>query len=1382
MAFANPQSQRASSSSSISTGRWNYDVFLSFMGEDTRHNFTDHLYRALNRKGFIAPELLKAIEESRICLIILSKNYARSRWCLEELVKIMEWRQSMGQLVFPIFYHVDPSDVRRQTGSYEQAFERHERNPDQIQRWRGALTVVANINGWYLQDGSETRVIEEITSTIWKCLNRELLHVEKNLVGMDCGRLFLSFRGQDTSHSFTDHLYAALYQNGIRTFRLDDHKGEEIESCTFKAIEKARCILVILSEHYAHSRGCLRELVKFIECKNQNGKLVIPIFYHVEPSDVRKQKGTYGKAFQDHEIKGFAHETQRWRAALTEVANLSGWHVQNWSEADAIEDITCAILQRLSQKLLYVEKDLIGMDSYFVEMILQMINPLSNDVRMVGIYGLGGIGKTTIAKVSFNHIASDFMITSFIANVRECSKSKGLLHLQKQLLRDCSMRRVESLSNVDEGISMIKARLCFKKVLLVLDDVDNSSQLEALAGDHNWFGPGSRIIITTREKHLLGHEMDALYEAKNLGHKEAVELFSWHAFNQNHPKEYYETLSNSVVRYVDGLPLGLKVLGRFLCGKTVGEWESELHKLKQEPNQEIQSVLKRSYDELDHTQKQLFLDVACFFNGEDKDFVTRILDACNFYAKGGIRVLTDKCLVTILDNKIWMHDLLQQMGRDIVQQESPEDPGKWSRLCYPGVISRVLTRKMGTEAIKGMLFNVSIPKQIHITTKSFAMMKNLRLLKIYSHLKSTSAREDNRVKLSKDFEFPSCELRYLYWQGYPLESLPSSFDAEDLVELDMCYSSLKQLWENDMLLEKLNTIRLSCSQHLIEIPDISISAPNLETLILDGCSSLLEVHTSIGKLSKLILLSLKNCKKLSSFPSIINMEALKILNLSGCSGLKKFPDIQGNMEHLLELYLASTAIEELPSSIGHLTGLVLLDLKRCKNLKSLPASICKLESLEYLSLSGCSKLENFPEMMEDMENLKELLLDGTSIEGLPLSIDRLKGLVLLNLRNCKNLASLPKGMCKLTSLETLIVSGCSLLNNLPRNLGSLQRLVQLHAEGTAITQPPDSIVLLRNLEVLVYPGRKILTPTSLGSLFSFWLLHRNSSNGIGLHLPSVFPFSVFHKFRPKPSIGRAESHRNSRASTKYPRHDAHNCTTLLPGSSSVSTLQGLQFLFYNCSKLFEDQSSDDKRYVLQRFPHNDASSSASKLLENIAFSIVFPSSEISSGSGIACGIFYQNRAASDWYNDLIICRLNSDVFDYGDLKDFGHDFHGKCNNVGPEHVWLGYQPCSQLRLFELNDPNDWNLIEISFEAAHRFSSSASNVVKKCGVCLIYAEDLEGIHPQNKIPLKSRGYNVVERSSDSAGLNGSGMGPSSSGSSLRPANNPKLRRKPKRPQE
>ncbi|RVW41423.1 TMV resistance protein N [Vitis vinifera] len=1198
---------------------------------------------------------------------------------------------------------------------------------------------------------SEVLVIEEITSTICRSLNRELLHVEKNLVGMDCSRMsssssctsirpwdyevFLSFKGKDTSHNFTDNLYAALYRKGIHTFRIDD-----------------------LREKILH---------QIMECREEMGKIVFPVFYHVDPSHVRNQKGSYGEAFAYHERNGFGHKTQRWRAALSEVGSLSGWHVNDWSEANYIEDITHVILMRFSQKILHVDKKLIGMDyrlDQLEENFPQIIDPLSNDVRMVGIYGFGGIGKTTIAKVLYNRIAAQFMIASFIANVREDSKSRSLLHLQKQLLQDILPRRKNFISNVDEGIHMIKDRLCFKKVLLVLDDVDDLNQLEALAGDHNWFGLGSRIIVTTRDKHLLEvHEMDALYEAKKLDHKEAVELFSWNAFKQNHPKEDYEIVTNSVVHYVNGLPLGLKVLGSFLYGKTIHQWKSELHKLEREPNREIQCVLMRSYDELDRTQKQIFLDVACFFNGEDKDFVTRILDACNFFAESGLRVLGDKCLISIIDNNIWMHDLLRHMGRGIVGQKFPEDPEKWSRLCYPEV---------GTKAIKGILFNLSIPKPIHITTESLEMMKNLRLLKIYWDHESSSMRDDNKVKLSKDFEFPSSELRYLYWQGYPLESLPSSFFAEDLVELDMRYSSLTQLWENDTLLEKLNTIRLSCSQHLIQIPDISIRAPNLEKLILDGCSSLLMLHPSIGKLTKLILLNLKNCKKLSSFPSIIDMKALEILNFSSCSGLKKFPDIRGNMDHLLELHLASTAIEELPSSIGHITRLVLLDLKRCKNLKSLPTSICRLESLEYLFLSGCSKLENFPEVMVDMENLKELLLDGTSIEGLPSSIDRLKGLILLNLRKCQNLE--------------------------PR---SLQCLAQLHADGTAITQPPDSIVLLRNLQVLIYPGCKILAPTSLGSLFSFWLLHRNSSNGVGLRLPSsLFSFRSFTNLDLSDlkliegaipndicsliSLKKLDLSRNNFLSIpagisqltnlkdlrlghcqsliiipELPPSirdvDAHNCTALFPSSSSVCTLQGLQFLFYTCSKPVEDQSSDQKRNALQRFPHNDASSSASVSSWN---------SQVDLAS--ECGIVYKIELPTDWYNDdflgfvlcsilehlpeRIICRLNSDVFYYGDLKDFGHDFHWKGDILGSEHVWLGSQPCSQLRLFQFNDPNDWNYIEISFEAAHRFNSSASNVVKKCGSREAVTEmDSREVEWTLVLVVAVRGPRTVPRSSSSA---------------------------------
>ena len=175
-------------------------------------------------------------------------------------------------------------------------------------------------------------------------MNRERFHVEKNLVGRGRGRassstspstdpwdyeVYISFSAEDTRYSFTDYLYAALCQKGIRTFREEELRGEEIETCIFKAIEKSRCILVIFSQCYADSHRLLEDLVKIIECKNQNGKLIIPIFYHIDPSDVRKQNGSYKYAFRKHEGNSYAHKKQRWRDALRLIADLSGWHVRD---------------------------------------------------------------------------------------------------------------------------------------------------------------------------------------------------------------------------------------------------------------------------------------------------------------------------------------------------------------------------------------------------------------------------------------------------------------------------------------------------------------------------------------------------------------------------------------------------------------------------------------------------------------------------------------------------------------------------------------------------------------------------------------------------------------------------------------------------------------------------------------------------------------------------------------------------------------------------------------------------------------------------------------------------------------------------------------------
>ena len=168
MAFI-PSSSSSTSSSSSSRG-CKYDVFLSFRGEDTRTKFTDHLYAGLKRKGisvfrdneklkrgtFIAPELLKAIEESKFAVVILSRDYASSRWCLIELTKIVECIEKKGLVVLPVFHYVNPSDVRNHRGIFAKAFDKHEKsfedNIEIVQTWKAALTKVANLAGWDLKD------------------------------------------------------------------------------------------------------------------------------------------------------------------------------------------------------------------------------------------------------------------------------------------------------------------------------------------------------------------------------------------------------------------------------------------------------------------------------------------------------------------------------------------------------------------------------------------------------------------------------------------------------------------------------------------------------------------------------------------------------------------------------------------------------------------------------------------------------------------------------------------------------------------------------------------------------------------------------------------------------------------------------------------------------------------------------------------------------------------------------------------------------------------------------------------------------------------------------------------------------------------------------
>lgn len=319
-----------------------------------------------------------------------------------------------------------------------------------------------------------------------------------------------------------------------------------------------------------------------------------------------------------------------------------------------------------------------------------------DDVRMIGIWGMAGTGKTTIARAIYNEFYHAFLgKVSFLENVGPTTKKdNGLVGLQNKLLFDILKPTKIKVGNVHRGMQVIEQKLRCIRVLVIIDDIDQEDQLDALARNCDWFGPGSRIIITTRDAHLLKRvDKDSRYLAQPMNEREALELLSWHAFGLKYPKKGYLELSTSVVACSGCLPLALEVIGSFLFGKEIPEWEWELEKLKSIPDEKIQQKLKLSYDGLSisHREKDIFLDIACFFIGMTMSHKYWMV-VTFMQEEESDRVLLNRCLLTVTDeNKLMMHDCLRDMGRDIIRERYLDQPEERSRLWHPKDVEDVLT-------------------------------------------------------------------------------------------------------------------------------------------------------------------------------------------------------------------------------------------------------------------------------------------------------------------------------------------------------------------------------------------------------------------------------------------------------------------------------------------------------------------------------------------------------------------------------------------------------------------------------------------------------------------------------------------------------------------
>ncbi|KAF3606819.1 hypothetical protein DY000_02045940 [Brassica cretica] len=602
---------------------------------------------------------------------------------------------------------------------------------------------------------------------------------------------------------------------------------------------------------------------------------------------------------------------------------------------------------------------MVGLEAHLRKM--QALLDLDYDgVKMVGITGPAGIGKTTIARALNSLLSDRFQLTCFMDNLKG-SYYSGLdgyglkLRLQEKFLSNILNQNGMTLCH----LGVMKERLCDKRVFIILDDVDNVKQLEALADETTWFGNGSRIVVTTENKELLWeHGINNIYHMGFPSDEEALEILCRYCFRKKHLYHDFEKLVPRVTKLCGNLPLGLSVVGSSLRGKK----EDVIIRLETIIDRDIEDVLRVGYGSLDENEQTLFLHIAVFFNYKDSDLVKTMFADSDVDVKQGLKILVNRSLIEITTHGeiIVMHRLLQQVGKKAIHKQEP-----WKRriLIDAPEICDVVEHAKGTRNVVGISFDISSIREVSISQKAFKRLLDLRFLRVYKRKYDGNA----RMHIPGEMEFPCC-VRLLDWEAYPTKSLPPSFHPEYLVELHMPNSQLEKLWEGTQPLPNLKKMDLSGSFHLKELPNLS-NGTSVELLDLRCCESLVEIPSSCSDLHKLQKLWVTGCVNLQAIPVHMNLASLEEVFMGGCSRLRNKPVMSTNIR---QLYISETAVEDVPASIKRFSRLMSLDLScsgKLKGVTHLPTSLTQLD-LRY------SEIERIPECFKALHQLQNLFLSG----------------------------------------------------------------------------------------------------------------------------------------------------------------------------------------------------------------------------------------------------------------------------------------------------------------------------------------------------------------------------------------------------------------------
>ncbi|KAF8033890.1 hypothetical protein BT93_C0229 [Corymbia citriodora subsp. variegata] len=898
--------------------------------------------------------------------------------------------------------------------------------------------------------------------------------------------VFLSFRGPDTRNGFVDHLYHRLQDVGLRfhpTFAFKDDKdlafGENIAANLDSAIMGSKVSIPVISENYAASEWCLREIIQIMECVEKGEQKVYPVLYKVTPSDVRKMTGKFGDAFRRREQPFDKKVEQQGLKALKKALRRKIFESEKFADGREAKLVKALVEKLMSNQqhdfLPSLAKDWVGIDHHVAE-VMKLVNTASSETRtmmstdttssetqFIVIYGIGGIGKTTLAMTIYERLFNKFKCHSRLKDIRETIKSKGIKHVQYLHIKNLSRR--SDHKEHDSTIEMIR-NICERKVLILLDDVDRQDHLDELIGGCK-FESGSWIIITCRDKALLNSRYKG-YELKEMNRKDSLILFSHYAFKGEQPPIGLMDLSSDIVVKTGGLPLALVIIGSYLKGKDESIWKEMLEKLKV-PHMGVQQKLKISYDSLEYEEQQMFLDIACFFIGINKRFVAYLWKDLQYWVDSGLERMIDLSLVKIDDNKLTMHDHLRDLGK-VIACPANKKPWECSRLWDEKAIT-VQRSKEENRYIEALHLDEN-GSNMFMKRKSFERMHYLKFL----HL--------SKVDFVGDFEDSLSKLRWLEW-----EECPNSFNAmnvhlEKLVMLDLSGGNMSENWGgwSSIKIKRLKVLNLSRCTALKRTPNLSMFK-SLEILVLESCHNWKEIDPSIG-----------------------DVKCLTSLNLGGCYNLMKLPTQLGELKGLVFLNLSSCLVlQELPESIGKLVNLLTLDLRFCYKLKGLPESIGSLVKLRCLLLGNMPLpseemysdgwdsdqdfcLDNIPYSIGQLKLLTELHLTCAKILELPESIGELKKLKILKIAGCKDLGSLPGTISGLDELEELDATECkSLKGGVPINELSPLKILRLgkicHTADLIYRHIDDNPQLHEDLRLLSSQQHLDLTncnlPTSL---------------------------------------------------------------------------------------------------------------------------------------------------------------------------------------------------------------------------------------------------------------------------------------------------------------